>query len=418
MRVDAMYRVPTGHSDVDWNGWGSEEGELGVKKAEGEAMMRGGAVCGDGGSMIGSGVAFVFRPVVGGELLMKACHKLVAVSLGEDGCGGNVAESSVAFDKCGAGHVAPWMEFVAVNDYRTRGDRKSIKGAVHGEDGCLENIDAVDFGGLHHNYGPGYCLLLNDGTEGIAARLGKLLAVVEPGMREIIGENDGSSAHRTGETSASGFIASGLKNAGSVAWRKGIVYFLSHVSFHKTVAEALTVDYMTAIFADFLTQAGNSGVNGALGSRGFFFPSFVNDFRPLKELISVPEKHGKNEKFCAGEGYLCAINLDSACAEVDFKGLEAHDGAETASGCSAMSTNNGTHTGYEFARGEGLGEIVVGTGIKSVHYVIFRSTRTNNDYRHMVGVGIGFYSASELYSGEVAVHQVHKYKAIDIKIAL
>ena len=47
---------------------GSEEGELGVEEAEGEAMMRGGAVCGDGGSMIGSGVAFVFRPVVGGEL--------------------------------------------------------------------------------------------------------------------------------------------------------------------------------------------------------------------------------------------------------------------------------------------------------------------------------------------------------------
>ena len=94
-----------------------EEGELGGwKEAEGEAVVGCGAVGGYGRAVVGCGVAFVDGPVVGGILVVEAAHDVVAVGLGEDGGGGDVAVAAVSFDEGLPGDVAPGMEFVAVDD--------------------------------------------------------------------------------------------------------------------------------------------------------------------------------------------------------------------------------------------------------------------------------------------------------------
>ena len=197
---------------------GSEgEGELfGRKEAEGEAMEGGGAVEADGGAVVGGGVAFVGGPVVLGVLDGEGAHDFVAVGFGEDGGGGDVAEAAVAFDKGFPGKVSVGIEFVTVDDDAQGADGQGVEGAVHGGYGGAQDVQAVDFLRGADAYAPGDGLALDNGAQGFSMGFGDLLGVVEPGMMEVIGENDGGGYDGARETSAAGFVAAGLAGAGLI----------------------------------------------------------------------------------------------------------------------------------------------------------------------------------------------------------
>ena len=195
---------------------GSErEGELDGKEAEGEAVVGGGAVGFDGGAVVGGGIAFVGCPAVGGILAMKPAHDFVTVGFGEYGGGGDIAKPSVALYECLPGDVAVWFEAIAVDDNGVGAQRQGVEGAVHGQDGGVEYVDAVDFLRRADAHAPCKSLGFDDGPERLATALGGLLGVVEPGMMEVRRKNHGGGHYRAGETSASGFVASGFEAGGT-----------------------------------------------------------------------------------------------------------------------------------------------------------------------------------------------------------
>ena len=93
------------------------EGEDGLGKAEGEAVVGCGAVLGDGGAVGFGGVAFVDGPAVLGIVGGETVHQFVAVSFGQNGGCGYRHEGGVAFHHCGVGNIVVWTEFIPVYEY-------------------------------------------------------------------------------------------------------------------------------------------------------------------------------------------------------------------------------------------------------------------------------------------------------------
>ena len=133
-------------------------------------MVGRGAVLGKGGTVLACGVAGVAVPAVVGELAVQGMHVVVAVGFGQDGGGRYREILAVALHHRGVGHVAPGTETVAVDDDETGAHLQRVKGTVHGQDGSLQNVDAVNLLGRHAGHGPGQGIALNVGTQGIAAR--------------------------------------------------------------------------------------------------------------------------------------------------------------------------------------------------------------------------------------------------------
>lgn len=100
------------------------------------------------------GVAFVDVPGILWVEVVKPFHLVISICFGKDGCCRYVGEFAVAFYYCCPGYVTPWLEAVAVDDYGSGGDFEGVEGAVHGQYGGVEDVDAVDLFGCHDSYGP------------------------------------------------------------------------------------------------------------------------------------------------------------------------------------------------------------------------------------------------------------------------
>ena len=187
-----------------------EEGELAVDEGEGLAVVGGDAILFDGGVVVLGGVAFVFVPVVLGEVLRNAQHVLVTVGLGEDGGSRNAHVGAVALDNGGVRHIAPGLEAVAVDQDVLRGDLEGVEGAVHGQDRGVEDVDAVNLLGPHHGHCPCERLMLDDGAQHFALALGELFAVVDDVVIEVGWQYHSSRSDGAGKRSAACLVASGL----------------------------------------------------------------------------------------------------------------------------------------------------------------------------------------------------------------
>lgn len=84
------------------------------RQVEGQAMIRRGAMCGDGGPMFRRGIALVAVPSVIGIFGMQAQHIVVAASFGQDGGCGNGQILAVSLDKGRMGNAGIAAETVAV----------------------------------------------------------------------------------------------------------------------------------------------------------------------------------------------------------------------------------------------------------------------------------------------------------------
>ncbi len=83
---------------------------------------------------------------------------------------------------------------------------------MHGKDGCVEDVDVVDLFVCCPSHTPCQGVALYDRPELLALMLGEFLGVVEQGIGVAIGKYNRSSAHRTCEAAAPGFVASGFED--------------------------------------------------------------------------------------------------------------------------------------------------------------------------------------------------------------
>ena len=156
------------------------------------------------------GVSLVAVPAITGVLGVEAKHVVVAIGLGENGSGGNREIGGIAFDHGGVGNARIGAEAVAVDEQVLGAEGEGCNGAVHGQEGGVEDVDAVDFFGRDHAHGPGQGFALDDGAEGVALAFGELLRVVQQFVAEAGGQDDGGGIDGARQASASGFVAAGF----------------------------------------------------------------------------------------------------------------------------------------------------------------------------------------------------------------
>lgn len=173
-------------------------------------MERRNAILADGVAVLARGITGIAVPTVLGIKRSLLLHEVVTAGFGQDGRGRNGEVLAIALHDGLMGYVAVGFEAVAVHNHEGRTHRQLVEGPVHGQDGGVEDIDFVNFLVRYRRYGPGHGIRLNDLAQGIAAMGRQLLAVVEPLVVIVGRQDDGRRKHRTGQTTATGFVASGL----------------------------------------------------------------------------------------------------------------------------------------------------------------------------------------------------------------
>ena len=91
-----------------------------------------------------------------------------------------------------------------------RTDIQLVNSTVHGKKGGIENIDFVNFFGRDDAHRPCQSLFFNHFTQGIALLFRQLLGVVQKFILKVRWQNNSSGIDRTGQTAATGLIASCL----------------------------------------------------------------------------------------------------------------------------------------------------------------------------------------------------------------
>lgn len=199
----------------------SEEGQLIVEQSERATVKPCGAKSGNGITVGFGRVAFVDLPSIARTLVGQSAHCFVAVGLCKDRGGGNVGEPSVAFDKRGPRDLAVGGESVAVDYYGFRPQFESVERAMHGKNGCAQNIDPVNFFIIDNSDGPCESLVFNDGAKLVATFLADLFRIIEPRMAESSGKDNRGGVDRTGQTASSGFVATGFNDVRIKTIREG-----------------------------------------------------------------------------------------------------------------------------------------------------------------------------------------------------
>ena len=84
---------------------------------------------------------------------------------------------------------------------------------MHGQDGGVQDVDPVDLFCVDHANRPRQGILLDDRAQRAPTRIGQLFRIVEQFV-VIIGRKDyGGGIDRTGQTTATGFVATGLEQS-------------------------------------------------------------------------------------------------------------------------------------------------------------------------------------------------------------
>ncbi len=109
---------------------------------------------------------------------------------------------------CGAGVV----ELHGVDEQVVGGDGEGADGGEHGEARGLDDVDAVDGGGVDFGDGDGERGGADEAVEGFALRVGELFGVLEAGAGEIVealGQDDGGGDDGAEEAAAAHLVDAG-----------------------------------------------------------------------------------------------------------------------------------------------------------------------------------------------------------------
>ena len=102
------------------------------------------------------------------------------------------------------------LEAVPIDDDGLRAHLELIQGAVHGEDGGVEDIDLVDLLGGDNAYCPGKGVTLNDLPQLVSPLVGELLRVVQRLILIVGWEDYGRSIDTACQTATTCLVAACL----------------------------------------------------------------------------------------------------------------------------------------------------------------------------------------------------------------
>lgn len=100
------------------------------------------------------------------------------------------------------------LEAVAIHQDQSRGNFQLIECQVHGFEGGLEDIDAVDLGGVHPGDGPGNGLVPDDIPQHVPIFFPELFGVVQNRIIKINREDHGGGKNGSGKASSTGLVTS------------------------------------------------------------------------------------------------------------------------------------------------------------------------------------------------------------------
>ena len=148
---------------------------------------------------------------------MQRGHIIVAIGLGQHRSGGNRQIFRIALHDGGVrnfkhlAHVG--LEAVAVDDNAFGTELQTVECAVHGQDSGVQDVDPVDLFRIDHTDRPRQRILLDDRAQRAPPGIGQLLRVVEQFVVIVRRKDHGGSIDRTGQTTATGFVATGLEQS-------------------------------------------------------------------------------------------------------------------------------------------------------------------------------------------------------------
>lgn len=193
----------------------------------------------DGAPVRRCGISLVALPFVKGKFAVEFVHIVITKRLGKDGSSGNVEVTGIAFNdsdvwqevgatafsdtltdegrlplgKHGAigwGRGVVRFEAVAVHNDSFGAQLQTVEGAVHGKDGSVENVDAVDLFGTDDAYRPCQGIIDNLLPQPVTLGRRELLGIVDVGIDIVGWQNDGGGKDAACEASASGLVTSGF----------------------------------------------------------------------------------------------------------------------------------------------------------------------------------------------------------------
>jgi len=163
---------------------------------------------GNGGFMRLGGIPFVAVESVLGEIVMISQHQAVSAHLGHDGGRRYGYAAGIAFNYRLMGQIGLNTK-IAVYKHKIRPRAKIGQRHDHGEFGGLENIDPVDFKGIHNADTNRLGLIVDMDAEMLSLAGRQLLGIGDiPGFK-IRRQDHGSGYDRAGQGTSAGLIHSG-----------------------------------------------------------------------------------------------------------------------------------------------------------------------------------------------------------------
>ena len=105
------------------------------------------------------------------------------------------------------------FEAVAVDDNAFGTKLQTVECAVHRQDRGVQDVDPVYLFCVDHTDRPRQGILLDDRAQGTPPGIGQLFRIVEQFVVIVRRKDHGGSIDRTGQTAATGFVATGLEQS-------------------------------------------------------------------------------------------------------------------------------------------------------------------------------------------------------------
>ena len=117
----------------------------------------------DGLAMSRSRIAFVSGPSIFGIILINGGHILISVGFGKHGCGSNVHVYPVTLDDGLKRNVMKGMKAITIHKDQLWWVFQLPESPVHGEYGCIEDIDLIYLRWISPGYPKGKATGFYDG---------------------------------------------------------------------------------------------------------------------------------------------------------------------------------------------------------------------------------------------------------------
>ena len=162
-------------------------------------------------------VTGVTIPRIVGVFFVQRGHIIVAIGLGQHRSGGDRQVFRIALHDGGVryfehlAHIG--FETVAVDNNTFGTKLQTVECAVHGQDSGVQDVDPVNFFRINHTDRPRQSILLDDRAQRAPPGIGQLFRIVEQFVVIVRRKNDCCGIDRTGQTTATGFVATGLEQS-------------------------------------------------------------------------------------------------------------------------------------------------------------------------------------------------------------